>query len=460
MLAFRNWLFPSDNRGVAGLIFLGWRGAIIAILAGLVASFLSAGYWYPYWRLADMDLMMAYQGVLVNSGHPQDFFDHPGHLSIILTSAWFGLFYKLGLVDVLTLAQIPPAADAAAFDRVWTQIVHAGRLLSLTLAGIFTVTFGLLMRRIIREWQIAVLATFCLAFSGGLMMNARTLRTDMIAAGLVTISFLLVLVAARSPRSNMRPLLVGLAAMLVTLGIVNKVHALFLACAMIPVMPLFGMMSDPAQAFWRSQKGMIACVALAVVAAALLAAVSPIVLLGLSTPQNVPPPFGARGFYQAMVVALIAVTVIVHAGIWRVPAVETIATLLAIAGGIALGLLALEVLYHPRNVGIVLNPIEHMFGWAGNSDPKLRESRSVLSLQLLYSFGGGILEVIARRTFVLHSSGRPSIVIDWRSSAISGLPVAPPDDICLITSWALDFPGIITRPAALTTSCSTMAEKV
>jgi hypothetical protein len=34
---------------------------------------------------------------------------------------------------------------------------------------------------------------------------------------------------------------------------------------------------------------------------------------------------------------------------------------------------------------------------------------------------------------------RPSTVIDWTSSAISGLPVAPPDDMCPIISCALRY---------------------
>ena len=40
------------------------------------------------------------------------------------------------------------------------------------------------------------------------------------------------------------------------------------------------------------------------------------------------------------------------------------------------------------------------------------------------------------------------------------LPLAPPDDSCRITSWALEFAGMITRSDASLTWCSTMAEKI
>lgn len=107
------------------MVFLPWRWVIAAILGALAASFLLAGYWYPYWRMADMDLMMAYQGFLVNSGYEQDFFIHPGHISVILTSAWHNLFYRLGWLDALTIAQLPAPSDVAGFDHVWTQAVRA-----------------------------------------------------------------------------------------------------------------------------------------------------------------------------------------------------------------------------------------------------------------------------------------------------------------------------------------------
>ncbi len=96
--------------------------------------------------------------------------------------------------------------------------------------------------------------------------------------------------------------------------------------------------------------------------------------------------------------------------------------MLAVAAGIALGLLSLDLLYDPRNVAIVVNPLEHMFGWAGNSDPELRESGTILSTQLLRALGAGVLEVMARRTFVLHTSGRPTIVLEWL--AIAGMVLA------------------------------------
>src|SRR5664279_833611 len=257
--ALRKFLLSPERNGVAGLIFFGWPGSIAFILGGLLVSFLLCGYWYPYWRIADMDIMMGYQGFLVNAGFAQDFFDHPGYLSVVLTADWFALLHRLGLIDVASLAQMPKADDAAAFNAVWTQAIRAGRVLSLLVTSAFIVAFALLLRRLIRDWQIAV----------------------------------------RSPRSPWRPLWIGLAAALCTLGVVNKVQALFLVMALLPVILFFGMPSGP-DGFWRSsRKSVVALLVLAVFAGVLAYLESDMIVLGLSgTGVTMPPPFGVRGLYQ------------------------------------------------------------------------------------------------------------------------------------------------------------------
>lgn len=421
MTRLREYLAARRALGMAGLIFFGWPGSIALILGGLVASFLLCGYFYPYWRIADMDIMMGYQGFLVNAGFPQDFFDHPGYLSVVLTATWFDLAQRLGLIDVASLAQMPKAADAAAFDHVWTQGIRAGRMLSLTVTSVFIVGFTYLLRRLVRDWQIAIMAMFCLTFSGGLMMNARNFRTDTLAAALVTCGFLLLLIAAREPRMRWRPLLIGAAAALCVLGLTNKVQALFMVMALVPVVPFFGV-AGGADSFWRSGKAWIALLGIAAVAFALLIPAWDMIVLGFTGKTAMPPPFGIRGLYQGLIAALVVGVILVHARLWRVPLMETIATMIAVVAGIALGLLALKILYQPQNVLIVLNPVEHMFGWARGSDPTLGKSGAILSGELARSLAAGVLEQLARLTFVLHSSPRPTIFLEW--IVIAGIVLA------------------------------------
>jgi hypothetical protein len=48
-------------------------GDLLAIGAGMLVSFLVAGFWYPYWRIADMDFCFVYNAFLLNAYLSQEF---------------------------------------------------------------------------------------------------------------------------------------------------------------------------------------------------------------------------------------------------------------------------------------------------------------------------------------------------------------------------------------------------
>jgi hypothetical protein len=183
--------------------------------------------------------------------------------------------------------------------------------------------------------------------------------------------------------------------------------------ALLPVIPFFGVPPDP-RTLWRTGKAPFALLALAVLAIALAIPAGKMIAIGLSgTGVSMPPPFGVRGLYQGLIGVLVIAFMVIYARLWRVPVLETAAAMLAVLAGISLGLMSLDILYNPQNVMIVLNPIEHMFGWARGSDPSLGQSGSILSTQLFYALANGVLEQLARLTFVLHSSPRPTIFLEW-----------------------------------------------
>src|SRR3981081_18706 len=81
------------------LTFFGRTGGLIAIIAGLAASFFLFGYFVIYWRNADMDFMIIYNALLLNDGKPQEFFDHPSYLTILSVEYWFRILHARGLFD-------------------------------------------------------------------------------------------------------------------------------------------------------------------------------------------------------------------------------------------------------------------------------------------------------------------------------------------------------------------------
>src|SRR5262249_50375884 len=184
-----------------------WRGAFVFLLGSLVASFFMFGLWWLYWRRFDMDFLMVYEAWLYNDGLPQGWFHHAGYLTILLLGNWFRLLHAVGLLDIHALSLLPAPAEAAPG---WTQAVRAGRVLSLLLACAFVGTFALLLRRLIENWRVAALGAFALTFSAGVMMQSRSMRTELIAAGLAVTALLILLIAARTPPPPLRPGLLGL----------------------------------------------------------------------------------------------------------------------------------------------------------------------------------------------------------------------------------------------------------
>src|ERR1700731_5209947 len=98
------------------LTFLGWRLGLVAIIAGLTASFFLYGYALVYWRNADMDLMVIYNALVLNDGKPQLFFDHTGYITILSVKVWFKLLHAFGLLGAYSLSAIPPVSDHGAFE--------------------------------------------------------------------------------------------------------------------------------------------------------------------------------------------------------------------------------------------------------------------------------------------------------------------------------------------------------
>src|SRR3984885_2039305 len=221
------------------LTFLGWRGGLVAIIAGLAASFFLFGYALIYWRNADMDFMVIYNALALNDGKPQSFFDHTAYVTILSVKAWFQFLHRLGLLDAYTLSAIPPASDATAFSAAMTSAVRAGRVLAWLIATGCVLIFAALIRLIVRDWRVALIATLAFAFSGGIAVHSRILRSELVAACPVIFA-LLILIAIGRRASIARPLGMAVAAALCVLGLENKVQVILLIGALPLLVLPFG----------------------------------------------------------------------------------------------------------------------------------------------------------------------------------------------------------------------------
>jgi hypothetical protein len=401
---------------LAPLTFLGWRGGLALIFAGLTASFFLYGYALVYWRNADMDFMVIYNALVLNDGKPQVFFDHTAYLTILSVKAWFGLLHCLGLLDAYSLSTMPPAADLKAFDAAMTSAVRAGRVLAWLIATCSVAIFAGLIRAIVRDWRVALIATFAFAFSGGIAVHSRILRSELVAACPVIFALMILIVIGRRA-SVLRPLWMAFAAALCVVGLENKVQAILLI-AILPLLVLpFGGADSSSVLFWRDARSSFPAAMIAFAAAIASAwAAWPLVTTGfdrtlLEAAQFRPLVLGHFGVYQAALLLLIVSCMIAYAAIWRVSVTETLASLAAIVAGAALALLALDLAYNTGNVIAVFNPLEKMLAFADANTQAAASGSSRFAIPWLLL--EGVASVFARYTFVLHSSPRPTVFLTW-----------------------------------------------
>lgn len=408
---------PNDPRrdALSRLTPFGWRGGMAVILIGLALSFFLAGYFVIYWRNADMDFMIVYNALVLNDGKPQAFFDHPSYFTILSVKTWFQLMHALGLLDAWKLSSIPSALNVPAFDAAMTSAVRAGRIVALLTAILFVIIFAALARRMFRDWRIALLATFAFAFSGGIAVHMRILRSELIAACFFTFALMMLVIVGRRA-GNWRPLVIAAAAALCVLGMQNKVQIILLIAALPVIMLPFGSVESASTAFWRSSSAWLAVLLSAIAAAVLFAFAWPLIGIGLE-PESIdiaglhPLIAGRFGIYQAALLGWIGICIVAFAAIWRVSATETLASIFAVTAGASLGLLALYIEFDPQNVVAVINPIEKMLVFADAPATSATASGKIwVAIGLVYD---GIRSVINRYTFILFTSPRPTVFLTW-----------------------------------------------
>ncbi|MEH2509254.1 hypothetical protein V1291_000608 [Nitrobacteraceae bacterium AZCC 1564] len=394
----------------------GWSGGIAVILGCLAASFFLAGYFVIYWRNADMDFMIVYNALVLNDGKPQAFFDHPSYFTILSVKLWFQFMHALGLLDAWKLSSIPSALNIPAFDAAMTSAIRAGRVVAWLTTSVFVLAYAALAKHLVRDWRIALLSTFAFAFSGGIAVHMRILRSELIAGCLFTFAFMLLIIVGRRATS-WRPLAVAAAAALCVLGMENKVQAVLLIAA-LPVMLLpFGAQTSPSTAFWDdSARAWLASTVAAVAAGVLFYLAYPLIVAGLdpaaiAVAQLHPIIGGMFGIYQLALAVWIVLGMLVYAAWWRISISETLASMFAVIAGASFGLLALYLQYDPQNLVAVINPIEKMLVFAdAPATTAVDGGKAFAAISLLFD---GVVSVLKRYSFILFSSPRPTVFLTW-----------------------------------------------
>ena len=149
-------------------------------LIGLVltALFYSTGYNRNWSFWADQELVLGYNGLLINSGFNQEFIDHPGFFTIHLIALLLKVGSFLGLSDINNITQFNQAPSM--FDAMRYLVISARH------AALFT-TFALISgvyyvsKQIFKSASIALLVAFLAFVSNGVFYHFTATRTEPIA---------------------------------------------------------------------------------------------------------------------------------------------------------------------------------------------------------------------------------------------------------------------------------------
>jgi len=397
-----------------------WWLLCAGLAAAMALSVLLVGFRLPYWVHSDQDLVLAYHGLLFGDGLPQEYFDHPGYGYFLVIDLWYRLLHAVGLLPVASLSALPPGSDVAATEAVWQSLVQAGRALSILLTAAFAVSYATLLRGLVEDRRVALLAGILLAFGVGLTAQGRQMRTDLLSAGFVVLGLLLVLRAVRpaegKPCGGASLLQLALGGLLVGLAMVTKVQAVFLAMGLPVAAVLFGRRAEAVP-----EKGWgVAALAVLLAAAAAVPAFG-LIQAGLAGWGRAVYPYTpvggglSGGGYQSIVAGWVLVGILVHAAVHRVPAARAVAGAAAVLLGLAVGLLALDIRWNEQNAIAVANFVEHMFVFSSwRHGAELQGQGNVVGQGTLGLLLAGIGRTLAIRTIVLHPDNIPqTIVVEW-----------------------------------------------
>jgi hypothetical protein len=394
------------------------------ILGGLIASFFLVGFWYPYWRIADQDILLVYDALLQNASLPREIVVHPAHLTVLILSRTFRLLHELGLLTTYSLPTLPPANDVDAFNRTWTSLVQIARLTSLVIVLAYVIAFGFLLRRLVGDWRAATLGMFAIAYSGGIAMSVRSVKPELLAAALAAIALLVLLIAARSSRMTARPFLVGASALLATLALDNKMQAVFLI-ATFPVLVLPFGETCSGNGYWKERRAALVLAATGTVAILAAIAVMPLVMQALSADPSVRiytvhPVLWIIGVPEVLLAVWIGLGMLAFGLLWRTPILEGVTAGAAAVAGVALGLLPLYIARETTVVTLVITPIDSLYAYVSNpSFECVRQGPCQLSLA---SALGWLKEMLMQHSFVLKTTPRPAIFLEW--AVIAGMVIA------------------------------------
>jgi hypothetical protein len=135
---------------------------------------------------ADQEFTLAYNALLINSGEPQEFNEHPGYFTIFFLSVFFKFCSFLEIFKHFNLSNI----DFNNFDIEMQNVIYFTRIFSLTFNTLFLILVFKILNFFSENKIYTLLLSFLILFSIGTINAAVNLRTDLLAMVFLLMSLL------------------------------------------------------------------------------------------------------------------------------------------------------------------------------------------------------------------------------------------------------------------------------
>jgi hypothetical protein len=374
-----------------------------------------------YLTTVDADFIFTYEALRKNAGLEQRMNDHTGYTYYVLLAWTLKLAKLIGVVPIQALTELPPL-DSPNFENVYAPLVVAGRYFSALLSGLFAVMIFFGLKLVTDNAWVATAGALIVATSADLAAQTLMLYPELTSMFFMFAGFLAALLAAREVGLAAAGRLF-LAALLVMLGVMAKLHGVLIALG-LPVLVLMvawntGVTYGPRPILGQTTVLLVLLAAAAFVLPAIhmmATSVAAWAQVGPSTANR--PPNGA---YQVLIVCYIVVAMVIFGVHRRIGLRELAVAVAALGAGLAAGLYG-HLLYHSvATTTAFVNFVEQLYHMgsvyrhAGALSPDSWTAFAEIALR-------GIMRAVDRR-FSFHGPWiDPVNLLNWL--AVIGLLVA------------------------------------
>jgi hypothetical protein len=236
--------------------------ALVSAIVFPIPMGIKIGLHRPYHDIADQDMVLLTQALLVNEGQPNNYHEHPGSLTIRAAAGWLRLTRALGARNIVGISEV--SRDHLA-DQLQALAV-VGRTFAIANMMLLLCVFAFLLRLLTSDLLLVAAGTWLLAASQGVFLEIVTVRTEPISLTMTLAALAAMIVAVRrAPRTAV--VASAAAGVFVYIAMVNKVQA-GITLAAFPA--LFVVFAEPPLPAWtepsRDRFARGAAIVLAVVA--------------------------------------------------------------------------------------------------------------------------------------------------------------------------------------------------